>query len=363
MRNLMRIVAAVVVLIFSFTVIGCSSKTVAEVNGEKITKSQLDKRVKKIKMALELQGASFSGTDSVQMLKALEQQTLDNMITQSLILQAAKKEGVYPAKSEIDKQLEEIKARFGGETRFIEELKKYQLEPQDLVDKMYSEASYSALYEKITADVKVNDDDIKKWYDNNKANYKDPVKIKARAILIKFDDPNQPPSAMGQPAEKVNRTENDAKKTAEDIIKQLNAGTDFATLAKEKSEDDNSKNDGGLIKDLQGSSLYAKGALMPAEFDQAALALKPGKITTAPVKTSGGFYVIKLESVTPEKQLSFEEAKEKIRQDLPIRKKQDKFTQYMSDLRNSAKVVNKLEQEAPQTPAGMPQGTPPASSK
>ena len=361
MRNLMRIVAAVVVLIFSFTVIGCSSKTVAEVNGEKITKSQLDKRVKKIKMALESQGAF--GKDSSEMLKVLEQQTLDDMITQSLILQAAKKEGVYPAKSEVDKQLEEIKVRFGGESKFNEELKKYQLESQDIVDNMYYESAYSALYEKITANVKVTDDDIKKWYDNNKASYKEPTKIKARSILIKFDDPTQPPSAMGQPAEKVNRTENDAKKTAEDIIKQLNSGKDFAVLAKEKSEDESSKNDGGLIKDPQGSSPYAKGALMPAEFDQAALALKPGKITTAPVKTSGGFYVIKLESVTPEKQLSFEEAKEKIRQDLPIRQKQDKFTQYMSDLRNSAKVVNKLEQEAPQTPAGMPQGTPPASSK
>lgn len=362
MKNLMRIVAAVVVLIFSFTVIGCSSKTVAEVNGEKITKSQLDKRVKKIKMALESQGASFSGQNSTEMLKALEQQTLEDMITQSLLLQAAKKEGVYPAKSEVDKQLEEIKARFGGEAKYNEELKKYQLESQDIVDKLYYDAAYSALYEKITANVKVSDDDIKKWYDNNKASYKDPIKIKARAILIKFDDPNQPPSAMGQPAEKVNRTENDAKKMAEDIIKQLNAGTDFATLAKEKSEDENSKNDGGLIKDSQGASPYAKG-MMPPEFDQAAVTLKPGAITTAPVKTQGGYYVIKLESLTPEKQLSFDEAKEKIRQDLPIRQKQDKFTQYMSDLRNSAKVVNKLEQEAAKTPAPQPQATPQASPK
>lgn len=359
MNNIKRFVAIMLILVFSVTIVGCGSKTVAKVNDEKITKSELDKRMAKKKLALEQQGAAFTGSEGQMMLQALEKQTLEEMIDQQIILQAAKKEGVLPSKAEITKSIEEIKDRFGGDKEFESALKTYNYTIKELEEKVNFDTAYTNLYEKTTADINVTEDDMKQWFESNKDNYKNPVQITARAILIKFDDPDQA-AIMGQPAPKVGRNEEEAKKLAEEIITKLNAGTSFETLAKEKSEDEATKADGGLIKDAAGKSPYGKGTVMPPEFDEAAAALKVGSYSKEPVKTRSGFFIIKLEGLTPEKQLSFEEAKEKIQQELPMIRKQEKFNIYITDLRKKSVIENKLATEAPapsqndQLPAGHP---------
>lgn len=361
MRNINRIFAIVIVLIFSIAVAGCGSKSIATVNGEKIAKADLDKRMAKVKLSLEQQGASFTGQQGQQMLEALEQQTLDEMITQALITQDAKKAAVYPTKDDIKKAVDDIVASFGGEEKFNEALKTYNYTKAEIEDLKAFDMARTNLYDKVTADVKVSDNDIKQWYDDHKDTYKDPAKIKARYIFTKFDDPNAIDPATGQPAAKIGRTDADAKKLVEDMIKQLDGGKDFAALAKEKSEDDRTKNDGGLIKDQNGSDTYAKGTFMPAEFDDAAVALKVGAYTKEPVKTVGGYFIIKLEAFTQEKQLTFEEAKAKIQEELPAQRKQEKFTEYLTKIRNSAKIENTLAKEAAQPQSGgqeLPAGHP-----
>lgn len=355
MRNLKGFIALFIVLVFSITVAGCGSKTVATVNGEKITQADLDKRMAKVKMSLEQQGASFSGSQGQQMLKALEKQTLDEMITQALIEQAAKKEGVYPSTADIKKSVDDIIASFGGQEKYNEALKTYNYTSKEIEELKAFDLARTNLYNKVTADVKVTDNDIKQWYDTHKDQYKDPAKIKARDIMIKFDNPNQAPAANGQAPAKVGRSEQDAQKMAEDIIQQLNNGADFAKLAQEKSEDDKTKSDGGLIKDMSGNDSYAQYSVMPKGFDDAAAALKPGQYSKTPVKTTDGFYIVKLESFTSAKQLTFDEAKAKIQQELPATRKQDKFVNYITELQNKAKIVNNLPKDTPQTPSSSDQ--------
>jgi parvulin-like peptidyl-prolyl isomerase len=77
-----------------------------------------------------------------------------------------------------------------------------------------------------------------------------------------------------------------AKKKAEDIIAQLKGGADFATLAKEKSEDGSSS--------WGGDYLFGKNQ-MYTEFETAAFALSPGQVTETPVLTDAGYHIIKLE--------------------------------------------------------------------
>ena len=78
-----------------------------------------------------------------------------------------------------------------------------------------------------------------------------------------------------------------AKKKAEELTEKLKKGEDFATLAKENSEDPGSKDNGGEY-------LFGKGTMVE-EFENAAFALKPGEFTQTPVKTTNGYHIIKLE--------------------------------------------------------------------
>lgn len=75
------------------------------------------------------------------------------------------------------------------------------------------------------------------------------------------------------------------KKQAEDILKQIQGGGDFAALAKQYSQDGSAANGGDL-------GLFSKGQLDP-DFEAAAFALQPGQ-TSGVVKTQYGYHIIKV---------------------------------------------------------------------
>lgn len=77
------------------------------------------------------------------------------------------------------------------------------------------------------------------------------------------------------------------KKQAEEILEKAKGGEDFAELAKTYSDDPGSKEKGGLYENVN------KGMMQP-EFENAALALEPGKITDKLVETPFGYHIIKL---------------------------------------------------------------------
>ena len=76
-----------------------------------------------------------------------------------------------------------------------------------------------------------------------------------------------------------------AKAKAQDVLNKVNAGGDFAALAKQYSQDSTAANGGDL-------GFFAKGQMVK-EFEDAAFALEPGK-TTGLVKTQYGYHIIKL---------------------------------------------------------------------
>jgi peptidyl-prolyl cis-trans isomerase C len=92
------------------------------------------------------------------------------------------------------------------------------------------------------------------------------------------------------------------KVRAEQVLKQLREGADFAELAKEHSEDPGSKRAGGEIRGWSD-----KGRFVPP-FEEAAYALKPGDISEL-VRTRFGYHIIKLHEKREARQKSFEEVK------------------------------------------------------
>ena len=132
---------------------------------------------------------------------------------------------------------------------------------------------------------------------------------------------------MGTNEYKVRHILVDKEDEAKSIIADLNKGGDFAKLAKEKSKDPGSKDNGGDL-DWGPSARYVK------PFSDAVQALPKGQTTTAPVKSDFGFHVIRLDDVRPLKVPEFTELKEQFRQ----RAQQQQVQKMVSELRSKAKI-------------------------
>ena len=134
-------------------------------------------------------------------------------------------------------------------------------------------------------------------------------------------------STMGSSEYKVRHILVDKEDDAKAIIADLQKGGDFAKIAKEKSKDPGSKENGGDL-DWGPSARYVK------PFADAVTTLQKGQTTTAPVKTDFGYHVIRLDDVRPMKVPDFNEIKEQFKQ----RAQQAQIQRFVLDLRQKAKI-------------------------
>ena len=137
-------------------------------------------------------------------------------------------------------------------------------------------------------------------------------------------------SSMGATEYKVRHILLDREEDAKAIIAELGKGGDFAKIAKDKSKDPGSKDNGGDL-DWGPTARYVK------PFADALAAMQKGQTSTAPVKTDFGFHVIRLDDVRPLKVPSFDEIKEQFRQ----RAQQQQIQKLVMDLRGKAKIEDR----------------------
>jgi len=139
---------------------------------------------------------------------------------------------------------------------------------------------------------------------------------------------NEFKGSMGQNEYKVSHILVDNEADAKAIIDQLkkNPG-DFAKIAKEKSKDPGSKDNGGDL-DWGPSARYVK------PFADAVQSQPKGQISQAPVKTDFGYHVIRVDDVRPLKVPEFKDLKEQFKQ----RAQQQQIQKFVQDLRAKAKV-------------------------
>ena len=134
----------------------------------------------------------------------------------------------------------------------------------------------------------------------------------------------------------------DSEDEAKKLIAQIKAGAKFEDLAKKNSKDTGSAENGG---DLD----WAKPTAYVPEFSTALQGLKKGQMTDTPVKTQFGYHIIKLEDTRQAQFPSFDEVKDKVKQQM----EQVKLQEYQEGLRKAAKTDYKFaaEQQQQQAPA------------
>lgn len=265
------------------------AEAVATVNGVEITKDRLFDEL-----------AASGG-----------EQALTNLINQELVNQEAAKKNITVTDADIDAEIASYKTQFGSDEALNQALVQYGMTMDDLRKQVVMELKLTKLLE---PQIKVTDEQIKETFESYKDSFNTPEQVRTSVILV--------------------ATEQEAK----DIVKQLDEGADFAELAKSKSLDTATKEQGG------DTDFFARGEKEEA-VETAAFKLAKGEVSE-PVKTSEGYQVIKVTDKKEAHTATLEEKKEEIRKGLVSQQVSSLSGTWLEDVRSKAKITNTLTDAA-----------------
>ena len=178
----------------------------------------------------------------------------------------------------IENQIEEIKKTYGSNDQIFEQIIKqvYNVESVDELKSMLSlDYKRDLAIKDYVKEKVVTDEEVTTYYDTKVIG-----DVKASHILIKSN------AKDSDSEETKTKKENEAKKKAEEIIKKLDNGEDFAKLAKKYSDDKGTASKGGNLGYFNMDDDFEEN------FVSAAAALKKGAYSKEPVKTKYGYEII-----------------------------------------------------------------------
>ncbi len=185
---------------------------------------------------------------------------------------------------------------------------RYQTESRIKVD--YIELSVASLSDSISP----SEEEINALYEETKGRYKQAESRKASHILISVDQ-------SASEDQKQSRLE-----LADDILNQANDGEDFAALAEQYSDDPGSSQNGGDL------GVVARGQMVKP-FEDAVFAMREGEIQ-GPIESQFGYHIIKLTSLSAERQQTLEQVRDQILQDVVKFQAENLFAELAESFKN-----------------------------
>lgn len=257
--------------------------TIAIVNGEKISKDAYKKE-------MSFYGAMLASRQN------LKNSIVQMMVQDKLIADDMKANKIEVSDKDVNESFLNSVKQFGGQEQFDKMLDDYNMDLEKFKETVKKDLMYQKHREWFEKEHPVTDEEIKKYYEDNKDQF---AKRDASHILVADE------------------------KTAKEVKEKLDKGEDFAALAKEYSKDTANAANGGEL------GTFSKGQMVK-EFEDAVFSLKEGEIS-APVKTQFGYHIIKLNKISD----SIDDNKDAIVKALTDKK----YADYIKELNEKANVV------------------------
>lgn len=371
-----------------------SAHKAVTVNGDVITEMEVARGVANRKQQMMSRYGDSIPAEYLEEAK-LRPDVIDMLVQRTLLLQAAKANGVAADPKVITNEIATNTAfqkdgKFDNE-RYLQLLRYQGFTPANfqkvmgedlMINQIQAAISTSSFVTKAEADnivglsfqkrdfsyavipsttvekeVVVSEEDLKAYYDAHKDTYTTPEQVAVDYIELSTDDLAANIQVTDEQIQKqfeqntkafVAKTErqaahilfegDDAMQKAEAIRAQLAAGEDFAAIAKTRSSDAGSKDQGGDLG-------FSSGDTFPAEFEAALAKLKVGEIS-APVKTEAGVHIIKLLAERGAKAPTLEESKAAIIDQLKKSAAETQFAEKLEKLKELSYNADKLAEVA-----------------
>ncbi len=242
------------------------SDAVAVVGEETISKQQFDTVLDQARRGYGQQKRQFPKAGSAE-YEQLKGQILQFLVQRAQFEQKAEELDVEVSDEQVDARLKQVKQQYfrGNEAAYKKQLRQQGLSEQQLRNDIRAQLLSERIFREVTSKVEVTDQEVRRWYEQNQKNYRQPASREVRHILVK------------------------QRALAERLHRQLRRGASFTRLARRFSEDPGSKRMGGKLTVARGQTVKP--------FDRVAFSLRRGALSR-PVKTQFGYHLIKVESRT-----------------------------------------------------------------
>jgi len=336
---------------------GPSNTVAATVNGKKIMLQEVERLITQQTQGKQAQLSPLE-------LAQARLQVLTSLIQREVLFQRSEQEKLLPSEDEVTSTINEQKAQTGmTDEEFARQLKDQNLTMEALREEAKKDLAIKKLQDKYAGKITISDREVEDYYNHNKQQF---VNARGVALAMIAVDPadNTQQGIKNDDA----KNETDAKLKIDNIYQQLKGGADFATVARAKSEDQQSLARGGDIGFASEDELKQNGfpADMVAQFFGP---MQVGSFTSAikfssPQYPGGRWYIFKLQ----EKRLQTENltlespgVRQQITVALTNQRKEILNTALLEVALTEAKVVNSLAGNMLNNPSNL--GLRPASTE
>jgi peptidyl-prolyl cis-trans isomerase SurA len=287
----------------------------AVVNDEPITVLDVNRELASVSKEAE-RNPSFAGKDE----EALRKLVLERLIDKKLVDLKIRELDIKVGDEEIRQAIEDVKkqnnlsqeALIGALANQGLSFDQYRAQLKEQLERL------RLVSQEVRSKIQVGEKEVRDYYDANQAKYATEESFRARQIFFKLA---QKPTA---------KDVRDTMLRAIRVMVYLKAGLDFVDTAKKYSDDPNAATDGGDL------GTFRRGDMLP-EIEDTVMKMKPGEVSEL-VMTPAGFHIIKLESVVPGAVRPFDEVKGEIEEQLYRRKSEERFNQWVAELKKSAAI-------------------------
>lgn len=307
-KKLKRLILIGLAALISVNMVGCGNDTIAKINDVKISKDEYSK------IASFLYATGYVQEDKN---KGINNNILSFIIDNEVAYQDAQRENIKVEDKDVNEKYEDLKETLKSNSAYKAKLDEVGVNDDFLKSQVKKDLIVSKYKENFMKNIKINDNEIKTYYDNHKDEFTK-EEVRASQILISTLDDNN---------NVVNQEQKEKlKDKAEDILEKLKNNEDFAILAKEYSDDKNSGKDGG---DLGYFSKEDKNI----DFTNPVFKLEKDQLSDI-IETEYGYHIVKVtdnKSVTKTLEESKEDIKNKILN--------QKYTQHIDSLYKNGKIT------------------------
>jgi len=296
------------------------------VNGFDITEEDIEEKIKPWLEQRTARNKQLPPAFIEQLKTQMRKDALERMIVKRLIDEQVRAAQIVVTAEDVN---DHIKAMAAAEKLSMEDMKALieasgqSFEQWKQQMQFEKGIAYQKLFESRFDDkVNITEEDARKYYSENQQQFEIPEQVRASHILIKPDtsDPNVEP-ALAKAA---------AKAKAEELLKQIKDGDDFAELALANSGCPSSARGGDL-------GFFSRGRMVPA-FEEAAFALEVGRVSDI-VETRFGYHIIKATDKKEASTKTFEQEKDDILKLLTQTRQAELAKEYIESLKAQANIV------------------------